>query len=106
LKYPLWKVYTGSCVKRGEWALPERYYLFYPDGEDERPAGLYAVGYVRGGRDKRDNLYGRMINYIDEHGYKIFGDAYEEYPLNEINGSDNKGYLTRVLISVRKKGRK
>ncbi|MCL2679248.1 MAG: hypothetical protein FWF18_03040, partial [Dehalococcoidia bacterium] len=35
--------------------------------------------------------------------YEICGDFYEEYPLNEICMGDNRNYLVRVMVPIRKK---
>jgi effector-binding domain-containing protein len=48
-------------------------------------------------------LHERVISYIDQHGFEICGDAYEEYPLNEICVADDKNYLMRLMIAVREK---
>jgi DNA-binding transcriptional MerR regulator/effector-binding domain-containing protein len=103
LNYPVWAVFSEDRIKRGDWKWPDRYYFYNPDGRDTRPAALYAVGYQRGGYGRTDELYKRLIDYIDSHGFEICGDAYEEYPLNEICISDDANYLKRVMISVREK---
>jgi len=105
LNYPVWAVYSEERVKRGDWVWPDRYYFSNPEGYDRKPAALYAIGYVRGGYGQSDELYKRIIDYIDSNGFEICGNTYEEYPLNEISVSDNKNYLMRVMITVREKNR-
>ena len=48
-------------------------------------------------------MYKRLIDYIDANNYEICGNAYEEYPQNEICVADNTNYLIRVMITVREK---
>ena len=103
LNYPVWAVFSAERVKRGDWRWPDRYYFYNPEGRDERPAALYAIGYTRGNYGQSDELYKRMIEFIDRNGFEISGDAYEEYPLNEVCISDNANYLIRVMITVREK---
>lgn len=103
LNYPVWAVFSEARVKRGDWTFPDRYYFYNRRGHDERPAALYAIGYARGGYGKSGGLYKRIMEYIDNNGFEICGDAYEEYPLNEFCISDDKNYLTRVMITVRSK---
>jgi DNA-binding transcriptional MerR regulator len=103
LNYPAWGLVTQQQLERLEVGKPERFYLYDPEGHDKRPAGLYAVGYTRGGYGDCRELYQRMLEYIDKHGFEMCGDSYEEYPLNEICISDDSNYLIRVLISVREK---
>ena len=103
LNYPVWAVFSEERTKRGDWVWPDRFYFYNPEGQDQRPAALYAIGYTRGGYGQSDELYKRMIDYIDKNGFEIGGDAYEEYPLNEICISDCSKYLIRIMITVREK---
>ena len=103
LNYPVWATYSEERLKQREWSHPDRYYFYNPEGYDRRPAALYAIGYIRGGYSPNNELYGRLVDYIDANGYEICGDAYEEYPLNEICAIDDKDYLIRLMITVREK---
>ena len=103
LNYPVWGVFSCEQIRQGEWQWPARYYFFNPEGCDKRPAAHYAIGYARGGYGRGKVLYERMASYIGEHGFEICGDAYEEYPLNEICIPDDKNYLIRIMITVRGK---
>jgi len=103
LNYPAWAVFSAERIKRGDWIWPDRYYFYNPDGQDKRPAALYAIGYTRGGYGQSDELYKRLIDYIDKNNFEICGDVYEEYPLNEVCIIDDKNYLMRVMIAVREK---
>lgn len=103
LNYPVWGMYSQERILAGDWNGPDRYYFYNPDGHDSRPAGLYAVGYARGGYGQSDELYARLLRSIDEQGYEVCGNVYEEYPLNEVCIADSSNYLIRVMASVRKK---
>jgi DNA-binding transcriptional MerR regulator/effector-binding domain-containing protein len=105
LNYPVWAVFSEERIKRGDWVWPDRYYFYNPEGRDKRPAALYAVGYTRGGYGQSDALYKQMVDFIAKNGFEISGDAYEEYPLNEVCISDNTNYLMRIMIIVREKNR-
>ncbi|MDR1692039.1 MAG: MerR family transcriptional regulator [Oscillospiraceae bacterium] len=104
LNYPVWGIISEERVKRGDWRWPDRYYFYNPEGYDKRPAAFYAIGYARGGYGQTDGLYGRLLRYIEENGFEVCGDAYEEYPLNEVSVSDGN-YLIRLLVTVREKKR-
>ena len=106
LNYPVWGTFSEERIKRGDWVWPDRYYFYNPEGHDRRPAALYAVGYMRGGYGQGDELYKRLIDYINNNGFEICGNAYEEYPLNEVCISKDKNYLIRVMITVREKKNK
>ncbi len=103
--YPVWGLFSKERIKRGDWVWPDRYYFYNPEGSDSKPAGLYAVGYARGGYGQSDGLYRRIIDYVGENGFEICGDAYEEYPLNELSVVDDDNYLMRVMIAVQQKKR-
>ena len=104
LNYPVWGTFTKERVMRGDWIGADRFYFYNPEGHDRRPSALYAIGYMRGGYDQGDSLYKRMVEYIDKNGFEICGNAYEEYPLNEVCSIHPENYLMRVLITVREKG--
>ena len=93
LNYSVWGVFSEERVKNGDWVWPDRYYFYNPEGRDKRPAALYAVGYTRGGYGQCGGLYKRLIEYIDKNGLEICGDAYEEYPLNEVCIPKNNNYF-------------
>ncbi|GBF23004.1 MerR family transcriptional regulator [Candidatus Gastranaerophilus sp. (ex Termes propinquus)] len=103
LNYPVWAIFSEERIKRGDWVWPDRYYFNNPEGQNLRPAGLYAIGYIRGGYGQSGGLYKRMIDYINSNGLEICGDTYEEYPLNEVSVVDSSNYLIRVMITVREK---
>lgn len=103
MNYPVWALFSENRIKSGNWVCPERYYFYNPEGQDKRPASFYAVGYTRGGYGQCGDLYARIIDYIDRNGFEICGDAFEEYPLNEVCVSDDTNYLIRVMITVREK---
>jgi len=99
-------IYTQEQIKRKQWHLPERFYFNNPAGRDRRPGGLYAVGYSRGNYGEVDDIYDRMLDFISKNGYEICGDAYKEYPHNELCTPSKEKYLIRILINVRKKSEK
>lgn len=103
LSHPIWALFSEERIKRNDWVLPDRYYFYTPEGHDRRPAAHYAIGYTRGGYGQTDGLYRRLLDYIDQNGFEICGDAYEEYPLNEVCISNDENYLIRVMITVRVK---
>ena len=103
LNYPVWAVFSKERIENKDWVWPDRYYFYNPEGNDRKPAALYAIGYTRGGYGQSDELYKRLIKYIEQNGFEICGDTYEEYPLNEIYIADDNEYLMRVMITVREK---
>jgi len=103
LNYPAWATYSQKKLEQKDWKHPDRYYFYNPEGYDRRPAALYVIGYKRGGYTPHCEFFERLNNYIDENGYEICGDAYEEYPINELCAIDDKDYLIRLMIMVKEK---
>ncbi|MCL2071386.1 MAG: MerR family transcriptional regulator [Oscillospiraceae bacterium] len=105
LNYPVWAVFSEERIKKGDFTWPDRYYFNNPEGYDKIPAALYAIGYTRGGYGQSDEIYKRLIDYIERNDLEICGNAYEEYPLNEVCVADDTNYLMKVMITVQKKNR-
>jgi len=103
LNYFVWSIYSADRIKRGDWIGADRYYFSNPEGCDRKPGAFYAIGYTRGGYCQCDGLYKRLLEYIENNGFEICGDTYEEYPLNEVCISDDNNYLIKIMITVRKK---
>ena len=103
LNYPVWGYFTGERIKQRDWYWPDRYYFYNPEGYDRKPAALYAIGYARGGYGQCEALYKRLIEYIEANDFEICGDAFEEYPLNEVCVIDDNNYLIRLMIVVKEK---
>jgi len=103
MNYPVWATYSYDRLKSKEWSNPDRYYFYNPEGYDRRPASLYVIGYKRGGYRANNDLFERLDEFINNNGYEISGDAFEEYPINEICAIDDNDYLIRIMIAVQKK---
>jgi len=104
LNYSPWSFFSKERLEKGDWIRPDHYYLYTPEGRDEKPAGLYATGYTHGYYGySHDGLYQRLMNYIDENDLEITGGAYEEYPLDEQSVRNPTNYLVRISILVKQK---
>jgi DNA-binding transcriptional MerR regulator len=106
LNYPVWGYFSKDRVVSGDWKWPDRYYIYHPNGEQERPGGMYAVGYMRCGYGECGDLYVRLLDFIETEGYEVSGGSYEEYLLNEVSLPDDGKFLMRLRIQVSKKGDK
>jgi len=102
LNYPVWAIFSEERIKRGDFVGPDKFYFKMPDAPDRKPAGLYLTGYTRGYYGHSDELYKKLMAYIEENGLEICGPAYEMFPLNEISIPDPYNYLMRISINVRK----
>ncbi len=104
LLYPIWAIHSAEKIIKGDYSYPERYYFYNPKGQDERPAAMYAIGHMRAGYGQNDELFERIKCFIDQNGFEICGNAYEEYLFNEVCIRDDTKYLLRIMITVREKG--
>lgn len=65
-----------------------------------KPEGLYAVMYGYCDYNKTGKLYRKMLHKLVEHGYKVEGDAYEEYIIDEVAEKNPDKYLVKIMIKV------
>ncbi|MDR1589242.1 MAG: MerR family transcriptional regulator [Oscillospiraceae bacterium] len=100
LNYSAWGTFSADRLKRGDWVWPDKFYFNNPDGPDIKPEGLYATGYARGNYGDTDDLYRRLMAFIEQHKLKLIGPSFETYPLNEISVMDPSNYLIRASILV------
>jgi DNA-binding transcriptional MerR regulator len=100
LNWAAWGFFSGERIRNRDWRYPDRFYFSRPNSPDVKPAGWYVTGYSRGDYGHTDELYERLLAYIDENGLEIIGDVYEAYVLNEITVVEPKDYLIRSSIQV------
>ncbi len=103
LNYPVWGLFEKERIGQWRFGFPDRFYFFNPEGCDMRPKARYAVGYMRGTYGQSGELFQRLLDYIHKNDFEICGNAYEEYPLNELCIVNDRQYLIRLLIAVREK---
>jgi len=106
LNYPVWGIFSEDRVRQGNCKWPDRFYFYNPEGFDKKPGAFYATGYTRGGYGQNEEVFSRVLDYIDRNGFEICGDTFEEYPLNEICINDSSNYLIRLMVTVREKSRR
>lgn len=66
-----------------------------------RPSGTYLVGYQYGSYGQAASLYERLLSYIKANNLKICGNAYEEYPLNEVSTKNQEEFLICIMIQIK-----
>lgn len=87
-------------LSRGQFDRIDR--LFTPGGRKgiPRPAGEYAVCYVRGPYEKLPDQYPCLLEQIERLGYELDGDIYEEYLISELTEENPAQYVTRLTVKV------
>lgn len=99
--YPFGAVIDQATLLSKNISEAKQFYIKLPSSrKDFKPAGRYLIGYTKGGYGESEELYRRLLKYIDEHNLKICGDSYEEYPLNEISTINTDEYLIKLEIRI------
>lgn len=101
LGFPLGVVVSKENLESGEPLLVFRYYFKVETEENAyKPEGKYVVIYGRCAYGESDELYETLFKFINENNLRICGDAYEEYPLNELSTKDEDKYCVKIEIMV------
>ncbi len=101
LSYPLGIVIAQEhLAKRGAHPIHQCYFKGGGKPNACKPAGVYAVAYGRSSYWATEEIYNRLLTFIPEQGYRISGNAYEEYPLDELSVAEGEAYGVRVEICV------
>ncbi|MDR1815734.1 MAG: hypothetical protein LBR00_03495, partial [Clostridiales Family XIII bacterium] len=80
---------------------PTRFFSIDPDGESEKPAGDYLVGYARGYYGETVGLPERMARYAKDKGLTPVGPVYNIYLHDEVSVKDESRYLMQASVAVR-----
>jgi len=88
-----------------EPSLPDRFFSLDPKGREQKPAGLYIVGYTRGYYGETNDLPERIVKYAESNGLDFSGPVFNQYLLDEISVADPGQYLLQVSVSVTETGR-
>ncbi|WP_297635825.1 MerR family transcriptional regulator [uncultured Clostridium sp.] len=101
LGYPLGVIVSKENLQDNTPLLPLKYYFKVESNENSyKPEGDYAVIYGRCAYGESDYLYEKLFSFIKENNLIICGNAYEEYPLNELSILDENKYCVRIEIMV------
>lgn len=68
-----------------------------------KPEGIYGCINHRGGYDTTDISYKKLIDFIENSGYKIIGDGYENELIGYLSAESQEEYLIELSIQVEKK---
>lgn len=86
-------------------SLQYRYYFkTVKRGNVWKPAGTYAVAYGTGDPYHAEDVFQRLLDFIQENGLEIVGDAFGEVLLNELAVPSMEEGCIRIEIPVKKLG--
>lgn len=73
-----------------------------PDGHPYhiKPAGKYAVAYLKGDYYQSEETYRKLFQWIDEHGLTTGQYSYKEAIIDEVASASPEDYLTKISVQV------
>lgn len=106
LGYPIGGLVRQEQVELGDYTNYSHFYLRVdPSKVVEhyiKKAGKYVVAYHKGSYLTIQETYERVKAFIFDRGYKICGDSFEEYVLDEVSVSGLDNYVTKIMIQIKK----
>lgn len=84
--------------------MPTKYFCRLPQNQYPdyyiKPAGRYILGTQFTDYGHTEILYKKIFQYMNEHGLKISGNAYEEFLIDEIAEKNPDQYMLRIAIQI------
>lgn len=103
LGFPQGTLIARERLESGNVPTIYRYYFRVGSGGNAyKEPGLYAVACGCCDPWKVEDLYLGLLDFIKDQGLYICGDAYEEYPLDDVTVHSNEQFCVRVEIPVAK----
>ena len=65
-----------------------------------KPAGTYAVAYLKGNYYDSEATYRRLFQWIDEHGFRTGQYSYKEAVIDELAAASQEEYLTKISVQI------
>ncbi len=101
INFPVGTVVSRRCLVSGSWPNPTRCYFKVRENHNAwKSEGTYAVLYRRFPESLAENFYAPLLTFLDEQGLQMDGDAYEEYPLDELTTNNWEQFLIKVEVKV------
>lgn len=104
LGYTVGTMVAKENLLERRWDKPSYYYYslsneIYPQFH-VKPAGEYIVGTIHADYGDTEQLYQKLLAFIEQKDLKIIGNAYEEYLIDEIAEKNSEDYLLQIAIQV------
>lgn len=105
--YPIGGLIRQEQIETGDYWNYSHFYMRVEQSDLEKPfikkAGKYVVGYHKGSYMTIQETYNKMKTYLSKAGYRICGDIFEEYAIDEVSVSGNNNYVTKIMIPAEEK---
>lgn len=107
LGYPIGVLISQEHVELGEYGNYAHFYLRVDPSEVADPyikkAGKYVIAYHKGSDLNIQETYEKVKAFLIDRGYRICGDSFEEYVLDEVSVSGVDNYVIKIMIQVEKR---
>lgn len=65
-----------------------------------KPAGTYAVAYLKGDYYDSEETYRKLFQWIDENGFRTGQYSYKEAIIDELVADSSEEYLTKISVQI------
>lgn len=65
-----------------------------------KPAGTYAVAYLKGDYYDSEETYRKLFQWIDENGFHTGQYSYKEAVIDELAAASSEEYLTKISVQI------
>ena len=65
-----------------------------------KPAGTYAVAYLKGDYYDSEETYRKLFQWIDENGFRTGQFSYKEAIIDELAADSSEEYLTKISVQI------
>lgn len=101
INFPVGTVVSRKNLVSGPWPNPTRCYFKVSKNHNAwKNEGTYAVLYRRYPERMSETFYRPLLTFLEEQGLQIEGDAYEEYPLDELTTNSLEQFRIKVEVKV------
>ncbi|WP_138753560.1 MerR family transcriptional regulator [Paenibacillus sinopodophylli] len=65
-----------------------------------KSAGLYAILYHKGSYDSIPEVYPFILNQINNRGFRVSGNAFEEYLVDSMAANNEDDFITKISLAI------
>ena len=96
--------FNTPCIKTGDFAklcgTNKRTLIHYDEIGIFKPAGNYAVAYLKGDYYDSEYTYKRLFEWIDQNHFKTGEYSYKEAVIDELTTASSDEYLTKISVQI------
>ncbi|GGB32711.1 hypothetical protein GCM10011409_07670 [Lentibacillus populi] len=105
--YPIGGLIRQEQVDAGDYWNYSHFYMRVDQPDLAEPfikkAGKYVIAYHKGSYMTIQETYEKMKTYLSKEGYRICGDSFEEYVIDEVSVCGEDNYVTKIMIQLEEK---